>query len=286
MKSLRLEPLALPFLALVIVLLFGSAQYANNLGFFFAFWLSALAIGGLIGLRNRLDRVHILVRHIDSGFADSPLSMDIDIQGANGLWLAMTMLPIDKNSPLTAFEITQSNQRITLPTRPRGVHLAGTLRLVTRDALGLLRAERSIPLAGKHWVYPTPYGERPLPDTARPNTHQGQDDFHGLREYQAGDTPARIHWKSLAKSNPDDPTLLVKQFGSDTTHEPMPHLLDEAQLLDLPLETRLSQLAAWIVHCEHQGEAYALRLIKHPATPAGLGEAHRLNCLRLLAEAT
>ncbi|HES75586.1 MAG TPA: DUF58 domain-containing protein [bacterium] len=286
MKSLSIEPLALPFLTLVIVLLFGSAQYANNLGFFFAFWLGALAIGGLIGLRNRLDRVHIQVRHIDSGFANTPLSIHLDIQGAHGLWLAMSMFSQDNTTPLAACEITQRDQHIILPTRPRGVHLAGMLRLVTRDALGLLRAERSIPLAGKHWVYPTPYGERPLPDTARPNTNQGQDDFHGLREYQAGDPPARIHWKSLAKSNPDTPTLLVKLFGSDTTHEPMPHLLDEALLLDLPFETRLSQLAAWIVHCEHQGEAYALRLIKHPATPAGLGEAHRLNCLRLLAEAT
>jgi len=291
MKTSRLESLALPFLALVVVLLFGAAQYANNLGFFFAFWLSALAIGGLIGLRSRLDRVQIQVRHIDSGFANTALSISLELHGAQGLWLSMAIPSTDKNLTPAAMapstmEITQTSQQLTLPQRPRGVHLAGTLRLMTRDHIGLLRVERSVPLAGKYWVYPAPQGERPLPDMARPNTSQGQDDFHGLRAYQAGDSPARIHWKSLAKSSPEQPMLRVKQFGSDASAEPNPHRLDEALLLDLPLEARLAQLAAWILHCEHQSEPYILRLLNRPAIPAGLGDSHRLHCLRLLAEAT
>ena len=285
MKSLHIEPLALPFLALVIVLLFGAAQYANNLGFFFAFWLGALAIGGLIGLRSRLDRVRIQVRQVDSGFANTALSLSVELHGARGLWLSMAIPSTGQNLPSPAIEITQTSQQLSLPQRPRGVHPVGTLRIMTRDHIGLLRVERSLPLAGKYWVYPAPQGDRPLPDMARPNTSQGQDDFHGLRNYQAGDSPARIHWKSLAKSSPEQPMLRVKQFGSDTSAEPNPHLLDEALLLDLPLEARLAQLAAWILHCEHQGEPYILRLLNRPATPAGLGDSHRLHCLRLLAEA-
>lgn len=286
MKSLHIEPLALPFLALVMVLLFGAAQYANNLGFFFAFWLSALAIGGLIGLRSRLDRVQIQVRQIDSGFANSALSLSVELHGAQGLWLSMAIPSTDQNLPSPAIEITQTSQQLSLPQRPRGVHPVGTLRLMTRDHIGLLRVERNLPLAGKYWVYPAPQGDRPLPAMAHPNTSPGQDDFHGLRAYQAGDSPARIHWKSLAKSSPDQPMLRVKQFGSDASAEPNPHLLDEALLLDLPLEARLAQLAAWILHCEHQGESYLLRLLNRAATPAGLGDSHRLHCLRLLAEAT
>jgi len=286
MKSLHIEPLALPFLALVIVLLFGAAQYANNLGFFFAFWLGAIAIGGLIGLRSRLDRVQIQVRQIDSGFANTALSISVELHGAQGLWLSMVIPSMDKNLPSPAIEISQTSQQLALPQRPRGVHPVGNLRLMTRDHMGMLRVERSLPLAGKYWVYPAPQGDRPLPDMARPNTSQGQDDFHGLRNYQAGDSPARIHWKSLAKSSPEQPMLRVKQFGSDTSAEPNPHLLDEALLLDLPLEARLAQLAAWILHCEHQGEPYILRLLNRPATPTGLGDSHRLLCLRLLAEAT
>ncbi|HES76542.1 MAG TPA: DUF58 domain-containing protein [bacterium] len=289
MKSLHLEPLALPFLAVVIVLLFGSAQYANNLGFFFAFWLAALAIGGLIGLRTRLDRVQVKLVQIDSGFANTPLHLQLELSGAQGLWLSMSMPSTPQTASPAApasIEITQTSQQLVLPQRPRGVHLAGNVRLATRDPMGLLRSERTYPLAGKYWVYPTPHGERPLPDIAQPNANQGQDDFHGLRSYQAGDSPARIHWKSLAKSSPEQPLLRVKQFGSDTTIEPMPRLLDEAQLLDLPLEARLSQLAAWILHCEHHDEPYALRLLQRAATPAGRGETHRQVCLRLLAEAT
>ena len=282
MKSLHIEPLALPFLALVLVLLFGAAQYANNLGFFFAFWLAALAIGGLIGLRNRLDRTQAKVIHIDSGFADTPLELHLELHGAQGLWLSLDMQP---GAPSAARPMLQSAQRLQLPARPRGVHLSGTLHISTCDHLGLLRAKRSIPLAGKHWVYPAPLGEQPLPELARPDESQGQDDFHGLRSYQTGDPPARIHWKSLAKSSPDQPILRVKQFGSDNAIHPKPRLLDESLLLDLPLETRLAQLAAWIVRCEHHGEAYALRLLNRPTTAAGVGDAHRQLCLRLLAEA-
>jgi len=286
MKTLRIEPLTLPFLALVIVLLFGAAQYANNLGFFFAFWLSALAVGSLIGLRSRLDRVRIQVQQIDSGFANTTLAVQLELYEVQGLWLSMSLASKDNDLIPPATHITQKCQSITLPLRPRGVHPVGSLRLITRDHIGLLRAERSLVLAGKYWAYPTPQGERPLPDMAHPNTNQGQDDFHGLRTYQAGDNPARIHWKSLAKSSPQQPMLRVKQFGSDTSAEPTPHLLDEALLLDLPLEARLSQLTAWILRCEHQGEPYALRLLKRAATPPGLGDSHRLHCLRLLAEAS
>jgi len=286
MKTLRLEPLALPFLALIVVLLFGAAQYANNLGFFFAFWLSALAVGSLIGLRSRLDRVRNQVRQIDSGFANTSLAVQLDLYEAQGLWLSMS-LASKENDPISpATHITQASQSIALPQRPRGVFPVGNLRLVIRDHIGLLSVERSLPLTGKYWVYPAPLGDRPLPAMARPNTSQGQDDFHGLRNYQAGDNPARIHWKSLAKSSPQQPMLRVKQFGSDTSAEPTPHLLDEALLLDMPLEARLSQLTAWILHCEHQGEPYALRLLDRAATPPGLGESHRLHCLRLLAEAS
>ncbi len=286
MKTLRIEPLAPPFLALIVVLLFGAAQYANNLGFFFAFWLSALAVGSLIGLRSRLDRVQAQVRHIDSGFANTTLAVQLELYEAQGLWLSMSPASKDNDLIPPATHITQTSQTITLPPRSRGVHPVGSFRLVTRDHIGLLRAERALSLAGKYWVYPAPQGERPLPVMAHPDTREGQDDFHGLRAYQAGDSPARIHWKSLAKSSPQQPMLRVKQFGSDTSAEPTPHVLNEALLLDLPLEARLSQLAAWILHCEHQGEPYALRLLNRAATPAGLGESHRLHCLRLLAEAT
>ncbi|MDD2892350.1 MAG: DUF58 domain-containing protein [Halothiobacillaceae bacterium] len=286
MKTLHIEPLALPFLALVLVLLFGAAQYANNLGFFFAFWLTALAIGGLIGLRTRLDRVQVKLVQIDSGFANTPLHLQLELSGAQGLWLDMALVSADATFSSTTRDIRQPIQSLTLPQRPRGVHPAGNLRLSTRDHIGLLRATRTYPLTGKHWVYPAPQGERPLPDMARPNEAQGQDDFHGLRNYQAGDSPARIHWKSLAKSSPEHPVLRIKQFGSDTSAEPIPRVLDEALLLDLPLEARLSQLAAWILHCEHQQEPYALRLHSRPATQAGVGDAQRQLCLRLLAEAT
>ncbi len=279
---LHREPLALPFFALVLVLLFGSTQYANNLGFFFAFWLIALAVGGLFGLRARLARVEVRVQQVDSGFADTPLAVHLELRQAQGLWLTLDM---DESSDTPARRIDTPLQSVSLPPRLRGAHRVGNVRLRLRDALGVVRAERVLPLSQRYWVYPVAQGNRPLPVPAAPDAAHGQDDFHGLRSYQAGDAPARIHWKSLAKSDPRHPELRVKQFASEQACPARPRLLDEHLLLDLPRETRLSQLAAWIVQCEHAGETYALRLANHAPTPPGVGEAHRLRCLRLLAEA-
>lgn len=296
-ETLHSEALALPFIALVAVLLLGATQYANNLGFFFAFWLMALAVGGFIGLRRRLLNVQVHVRHIDACFANETASLQLEIQNAGGMWLTfglkdrhndhdtLSTIHIERN-PQNANQYTGQNINLQLPHRPRGVYHGEPLQLSTRDHLGLVREQRQIHLSSKHWVYPAPRDERPLPQGEQPNQAQGQDDFHGLRNYQAGDSPARIHWQSLAKSTPHQPNLRVKQFGSDTSPLPTPRLLDESQLLDLALEARLSQLAAWILQCEHQGEAYALRMRSGKTTSSGIGMTHRQNCLRILAEAT
>jgi uncharacterized protein (DUF58 family) len=296
-ETLHREALALPFVALVAVLLLGATQYANNLGFFFAFWLMALAVGGFIGLRRQLLNVQVCVLHIDACFANETATLQLEIQNAGGMWLtfglkerhndhvALSTILIERN-PQNAIQTTSQNINLQLPHRPRGVYSGEPLQLSTRDPLGLMRMQRQIHLGSKYWVFPTPHGERPLPQGEQPTHAQGQDDFHGLRNYQAGDSPARIHWQSLAKSTPHQPNLRVKQFGSDTSPLPAPRLLDESQLLDLALETRLSQLAAWILHCEHQGEAYVLRMRSGKITAPGLGTTQRQNCLRILAEAT
>jgi uncharacterized protein (DUF58 family) len=275
---LRLEPLAWPFLGLLAVLIIGSAQYASNLGFFFSFWLAATAVLGLLATRRRLLRLKVRALHIDSGFEGEPLRLTLELQGEDG---AAAEAAFGEGSTGAAIPTPEGTRLVLdLPPRGRGTHLSPPLRLCMRDPLGLVRLERNQPLARRYWVYPTPSGERPLPPPAGHAKRGGQDDFTGLKTYQPGDRPARIHWRALARGG----GLQTKQFAGEARPHG-PRVLDEERLRDLPREARLRQLAAWVLACEAAGEPYALRLSHGASLPRGLGAEHRTQALRLLAEA-
>lgn len=274
------EPLLIPFLGLLVVLAVGSTQYANNLGFFFTFWLAAIAAAGLIGLRGRLTDIRHRVLLTESGFEGDPLHVLLELEAKRNTSIQLGLAPLPP-LPLQLGAHAKYIQSLTLPVRHRGVHAPGRLLLETRDQMGLMRAEEQRTLGGRYWVYPAPRGERPLPDPAGSPPPAGADDFEGIRPYRPGDAPARIHWKSLARGG----ELQTKQFGNSHGVSHGPRVLDESLLMDLPREERLSQLCAWVLECESRSAPYALRLGEHGAVPLGIGADQRLRCLRLLAEA-
>lgn len=276
---LRLEPLAWPFLGLLAVLIIGSAQYASNLGYFFTFWLTSTAAFGLLATRRRLLRLEARTVHVDSGFEEEALRLTLEVRGEDGTAVEASFR--DGPGSKAAIPTPEGVMLVLdLPARGRGTHVPPPLRLVMHDPLGLVRLERDQPLGRRYWVYPRPHGNRPLPPIRRGSPRHGQDDFAGLRPYQPGDSPARIHWRSLARGG----ELQTKQFsGEQLPHGPRG--LDEDLLSDLPREARLRQLSAWIMACEAGGEPYALRLSHGTSLPRGLGSGHRTRALRLLAEA-
>jgi uncharacterized protein (DUF58 family) len=84
-----------------------------------------------------------------------------------------------------------------------------------------------------------------------------------------------VAWKAYAREAP----LLVKEYRSVAS--PLRILsLDAARQRDI--ESRLSQLARWILDAEAAGELYGLEL---PGTriPAHRGPDHRHRCLSALA---
>jgi len=278
--SIRLhpEPLAWPFLGLLVVLVIGSAQYASNLGFFFTFWLMAITSAGLWTTRQRLIQLEARSVYVDSGFEEEVLRLGLELRGAGSAAVEVSFRDEAYAAAIPTAEGTKLS--LALPPRRRGTHITPPLRLAMRDPLGLVRLERGQPSGRRYWVYPLPRGDRPLPPPAGDGQPRGQDDFTGLRRYQTGDSPARIHWRALARGG----ELQTKQFG-DERQSHGPRMLDENLLADLPRETRLRQLCAWVMACEAHGEPYSLHLRHGASLPRGLGPAHCTRALRLLAEA-
>ena len=96
-----------------------------------------------------------------------------------------------------------------------------------------------------------------------------------MRPFRDGDSPRQVAWKAYAREAP----LLVKEYS--TAGSPLRLLsLDAARQPDI--ESRLAQLARWVVDAEAAGDLYGLEL-PGELIPAHRGPDHRHRCLAALA---
>ncbi len=125
-------------------------------------------------------------------------------------------------------------RRITTRCERRGVFAIGPVRVRTGDPFGFFRAERSFGFPDRVLVYPRPMAltnfEVPaanLPGDGRfrRRTHYVTPNSAGVRQYVAGDSFNRIHWRSTARLG----DLMVKLFELDPASDVWVALdLDEA----------------------------------------------------------
>ncbi|HEU5160096.1 MAG TPA: DUF58 domain-containing protein [Streptosporangiaceae bacterium] len=109
---------------------------------------------------------------------------------------------------------------VAIATPRRGLIRLGPVVVERRDPLGLIR--HVLPLSNRTWlwVWPRVHPVRPLPLGLVPDFEgrladeapRGGTAFASLREYEAGDDPRLIHWRSTARLG----SLVVREHA-DTT---------------------------------------------------------------------
>jgi hypothetical protein len=119
--------------------------------------------------------------------------------------------------------------------RRRGRYSLGPVEVISRGAVGVLTARRRCRVDGEIVIWPTAAvlsdavrvrlvgGAEGRPDGVR--TRQSED-FYGVRDYQPGDLPNRIHWRSSARRG----ALVVREY--ERAARPAPTIvldLDRAQ---------------------------------------------------------
>jgi uncharacterized protein (DUF58 family) len=171
---------------------------------------------------------------------------------------------------------------VNVPVARRGVLRLPRFELRTRHPLGWFRAWTYVQSPLTAFVAPQPRGERALPATAAAaagfatqSEHPGDEDFAGLRNYQAGVPLKHMAWKVLARGG--EPA--VRNYSGLAAQ---PQWLDFASLGRLETEARLSQLCRWVLDAAAAQRTYGLRL-PGIEIPPGRGLAHRAACLRALA---
>ena len=287
-RSIFILPSRYGIICLFVVLgmLLGAVNYANNLAYAISFLLGSMGLVSIFHTYRNLAGLNLGPASAEPVFAGQKLCFELRIRETTGrsratLWLkkGKEMSRIPEIEPFKT-----ASGRILVPTSRRGIVNLGRFSLLTLYPLGLFRAWSGLHLQASGLVYPAPM-DNPLdmPDKTRePGAKRsdsagrpGQEDFQDLKEYEKSESYKRINWKSYAKEQ----GLLVKRFSAGSGQ---PVWLDWLDFPGRDTETRLSILCSLVLKAHSQGRTYGLRLPGNTIPPSG-GQKHRDRCLQSLA---
>ncbi len=272
------------FLAVMLfVMLLGSINYNNSLGFMLTFLLASLGVLSILYTYRNIAHLTLEAGKVAAVFAGDTAYFRVHIHNNDRQARLALQLRLQGGKPVMIDVPPRlvMSVALPLPAPRRGRLTAGRITVSTVFPLGLIRAWSYLELDLHCLVYPKP---GPLQSWSKQRQRQhgdvstldhGSDDFLGLRAYQPGDSPRHIHWKAVAREQP----LLTKQFAASASAE---QWLDWDALPQLDSETRLRYLCRQVLEAETQGLRYGVRLPGRTIAPEQ-GAAHQHRCLEALA---
>lgn len=265
---------------LLVVMLVGALNYANNAALLLTCLLGAASVASMLVAFRNLDGLSMTGVQPGHAFAGDPLDLRIHLEAGQRLRQAVLL---DMNGQSVATTVpAQGRAMVTMALvwNRRGWQSMPRIRVWTTWPIGLFRAWSWVHPSAQVLVWPRPEQGGPPPragadDRVRQRLHQGED-LAGLRDYRAGDPPRRIAWKASARHE----GLLVKDFEQPDPHEKWQ--LDWRQLPELGQEARIARLARWLTEAEATGRTTSLWL-PHEQIDQSSGPAHYVRCMNALA---
>ncbi len=273
----------LGFVVLIAVLLLIAFVYNNNLAYLLSFLLASIFFITILHSFNCLSALVLTQGQCQAVFSGEAAGYEVSIDNPSKIKRFNIKISLENAHDFTLDAM--ENKRVTLysTTHKRGWHQAETITLSSLYPLGLFRAWSPLLFAAKALVYPKPsQNELPFPevagnqtDTIKNRQGKGTDEYHGLKEYQQGDSIRHIHWKAFAKGQ----GLFSKSYDGDNSTELW---LNYDQSPGHDVEERLSQLCRWVIDAERAGMQYGFTLPSLKLECNG-GKSHCLKCLEALA---
>jgi uncharacterized protein (DUF58 family) len=267
----------------LILMLIGSINYNLSLGYVLTFLLAGLGVVSILHTFRNLVHLYVSGGRVSPVFAGDVARFQIVFENRN----EFTRHSLDLACGTARASCDAPAQRhcavdLEVKTQRRGWLPLPRVTVETRFPLGLTRAWSYVQPDMRALVYPRPdIASLPVPEADSDtgdtvSLGAGNDDFAGLRPYQASDSPRHVAWKASARSE----TLLTKFFSGRASSE----LWFDWESLPqaMGIEARLSRLARWVMLAEERGLRYGLRL-PGASVPLGEGFPHRERCLRELA---
>jgi uncharacterized protein (DUF58 family) len=276
---------------LLITLFIGSVNYNLSLGFVLTFAIAACAIVDMHLTFRNLAHLYLAAGRAPDVFSGEEAQFELHVINRRkhdryAVWLGFIGegLP-ELAQPVDIASNTTTRVVLSTPARRRGWLKAPRVRLHTRFPLGLLRAWSYWQPDARALVYPRPeLNAPPLPADEEGhgdgNERAGQEDFAGIRAYQAGDSMKRLAWRQIARLGSESGALVSKHFEGGAASKLH---LDYGKLPpNMDVEEKLSRMASWVLEAEAHGLPYAFR-IGAISLATSLGPAHQEACLQALA---
>ena len=280
------------FCVMLLAMFLGSVNYNLSLGFGFTFLIAGCALIDMHLTFRNLAHLHLKAGRAAPVFSGEEAQFELHLINRRkhdryAIWL--DFVHDDRPELAQAADVAANatcSVLLSTAALQRGWLKAPRVRLQTRFPLGLLRAWSYWMPDARVLVYPRPEDDAPpLPfagvEMNDGRGQAGQDDFAGIRGYQAGDSLKRLAWRHIARVDVDaGGSLVTKHFEGGSVTEIS---IDFAALpTSMDLELKLSRMTRWVMEAEARGLTYAFRLGEVDLA-ANSGPAHREACLRALA---
>ena len=267
---------------LLMAMLLAGLNYNSNLGLALGFLMSSLALVAMHHCHRNLQGLSVDVGTDVDAFAGGVARFDFVLR--NGAAVERCDIEIRCGNAAATHSVAARSHTLAgldLPVARRGIVRHARFELRTRHPFGWFRAWTYVHSPLTAFVAPAPRGRRALPPaasragTAKQSELRGDDEFAGLRAYEAGVPLKHMAWKVLARGG----QAAVRRYAAAAAE---PQWLQWSTLEGLDTEARLSQLCRWILDGGRDRPAFGLRIPGVEIMP-GNGAAHRSLCLRALA---
>ncbi|MDA3895744.1 MAG: DUF58 domain-containing protein [Desulfobacteraceae bacterium] len=271
------------FLFILFVMLLGSINYNNNLGFLLVFLLGSITLVSMIHTYRNLLGIAILSVSAKSVFAGKTALFNFLLRAGTSRRSSIG-IKIDKEKTIFENINEKSDEMIAVKLRARSRGILRPVRTVvwSRYPLGLFRAWTVVSPDVSCVVYPNPVagplrfsGQQSGDDFGDNKLQRGADDFSGLKQYQPGDPIGRISWKSLSKGL----GVFTKEFSGAGG---MSIMLDYNAVNTNDVELKLSRLTDMVIKAHNMNAEYGLLLPGRTIAPDN-SERHKHLCLKALA---
>ena len=275
--------LGLAYAGMLFSMLLGGMNYNNNLGLALTFLLVSLGLVTMHHCHGTLRGLTLRLQATEPAFAGQAVGFRLLLE--NDSVAPRPRIELSAEGSTTCVvdvpAVGSAVARLDLHAGRRGRVPLTRYTVATRHPLGLFRAWAVVHCDHATIAWPRPAPRGLVPPGVETDTGGAQDrargdqDFAGLRPFQAGDSPRRVAWKAYARGQ----GLHTKQYaGTDVVS----HVFDWDALEGLDTEARLAQLCRWVLDAHERGEAFGLRL-PGVSLPPQVGLTHRQQCLNALA---
>jgi len=274
------------FVFLCFLLWLLGTNYQNNLIIAIAFLLLSIMLVCILHTYANLSGLSITVSHTHGNHVGQNGHVQLFVSREHKRQHESLQLYFDKTlqSHCHLLDSHTAEVSINVPLTHRGWFSPPRLQVRSTFPLGLMVAWSSLDMDTAVLAYPEPIEGSATNNDASEHSdeqqdvataHHGQEEFAGLRDYQAGDSIKHIAWRTLARGQ----NLATKLYDDCASQQ---RWLDWQNYAGLDREARLSRLCERALALSQNDTLFGLALPNQTIQPAK-GEQHLTAVLKALA---